>query len=126
MVGTSNLLFTFILDLEIDAGTGECITSHEQGPITGTGSQRPPSRAKTIPAVSDDDHPSEESGQSQRHNSLSSEGVDRSSKDEDEEPQRRVKDLKSEVETLKLQVEEGQRGREHLFLEMEMLRNDAL
>ena len=122
-----NLLITLTVDLEIDAETGECVTSYEQGRITGTGFSypRPPSRAKTIPAVSLDDSPSEDSGQPQRRHSLSP-GVDRSSKDEHEEPQRRVKELESKVETLELQVEEGKRGRERWLLEMETLKNDAV
>jgi len=127
-VGAPHLLITSTVDLEIDAETGECVTSHEQGRTTGTGFSylRPPSRAKTIPAVSLDDRPSEDSGQPQRRHSLSPEGTDRSSKDEHEEPQWRVKELESEVETLKLQIEEDKRGMRGWFLEMETLRNDAL
>ena len=126
--GAPNLLITLTVDLEIDAETGKCVTSQEQGRTTGTGFSypRPPSRAKTIPAFSLDDRPSEDSGQPQRRHSLIPEGVDRSSKDEHEEPQGRVKELEREVETLKLRIEEGKRGMERWFLEMEMLRNDAL
>ena len=57
---------------------------------------------------------------------MSLEGVDSRTEDEDEEPRRRVKELESEAETLKLQIAEGERGRERCFLEMETLRNDAL
>jgi hypothetical protein len=128
MAEALNLLVTLTVGVEMDMATGECVISHEQGQTTGTKFPypRPPSRAKTIPTVFHDDHPSEESGQPQRHNSLSLYDVDRNRKDEYREPQRRVKELEGEVETLKLQLEEGKRGMERCFLEMETLRNDAL
>ena len=108
--------------------TGEGPTSHEQRPTSGTGSPYPraPSRAKTIPAGSLDNGTSEESGRPQRRNSLSQEGIDRSRNTEYDEPQRRVEELESEVETLQLQVQEGHRGRERLIVELDTLRIDSL
>ncbi|KIM37918.1 hypothetical protein M413DRAFT_421220 [Hebeloma cylindrosporum] len=120
--GASDVLLTVVVELDIGR---ECVSS-----ATGTllPYPRPPSRAKTIPAISSGDRASEENGQPgqpKRRSSLGPEGMDRSSQSE-YEAQDRVKELENEVETLKLQVKEGETGRERWFQEMETLRNDAL
>ena len=118
--GASNFQITITLDLDINGAAGECVTPHEQTPTSGTGLSysRSPSRAKTIPAVSLDSRPSEESRQPQRRSSLSLEG--RSDNAEYEEPQQQAEPL----ETLQLRVQEGDRSRE--LLEAETVRIDGL
>ena len=124
--GGSNVQITITVDLDINGATGERVTSHDHKPTSGTGFSYPrsPSRAKTIPAVSLANHPSEDSRQPQRRSSLSLEG--RSNDVEYKEPQRQVEELKSEVETLQLQVQECHRGRERWTAETEKLRIDNL